>query len=95
MGCTLVDSLKNCGLVAKENSGRVVAKEFTFQGNFQQGLAAWKHASVQLGNRTASSSKKSNAHVNVGAVAGITGCTVVDTLESSCCQVLVIQLGGL
>jgi hypothetical protein len=61
----------------------VVAKEFTFQGSFQHGVAAWKHARVQLGKCTASSSKKSNVRVNVGAVAGLTGCTAVDTLESS------------
>jgi hypothetical protein len=82
-GCTVADSLEGVGLGARDNGTRVDAKETTFQGNFVCGLHAWEHASVQLDKCSVTRNKDANVFAHVGAVVGLTGCTVADSLESS------------
>jgi hypothetical protein len=81
-GCTVVDSLENCGLSAQDKGTRVYAKESTFQDNFLRGVAARNDASVQLDKCRVASNKDANVFAFRGAVLGLNGCRVVDSLEN-------------
>jgi LysM repeat protein len=82
-GCKVDDSLEGSGLVARAKGTRVDAKEKTFHRNVLNGVAALKHASVQLANCSAVSSKQDNVWACEGAVVGLTDCMVSDSTESS------------
>jgi hypothetical protein len=83
MGCTVADSLGRNGLAANGKGTRVDAKETTFQGNCRSGVEAWEHASVQLDKCTAARNKNASVFASNGAVVGLTGCTVADSLEGN------------
>jgi hypothetical protein len=80
IGCTVVDSLGNCGLAVQDRGTRVDAKETTFRGNFHHGVFAFEYASVQLDKCTVASNKVANVYAGGGAVLGLTGCTFVDSV---------------
>jgi hypothetical protein len=80
-GCTILDSLKSSGLSARGKGTCVNASISAFQGNFLNGLAAWEQASVQLDKCMVARNMDDNVFAHKGAVIGLTGCTVADSLK--------------